>query len=119
MMVRKWNGQIIWVILKTIAKWNGWSDGGKGLQLVTCLRGKAERVLNEIPSGQREDFATPSEFLSRRFNPPNWENAFRFELQQHKMLAQESLMELLRGSLAIDAESLSKLPILSHRPDCD
>ena len=78
---------------ETIAKWNGWSDGEKGLQLVTCLRGKAQRVLSEILSGQREDFATLSEFLARRFNPPNRETAFRFELRQCKKLAKESLME--------------------------
>ena len=78
---------------ETIAKWNGWSDGEKGLQLVTCLRGKAQRVLSEIPSSQREDFATPSEFLARRFNPPNRETAFRFELRQRRKLAKESLME--------------------------
>ena len=81
------------VHFETIAKWNGWSDGEKGLQLVTCLRGRAQRVLSEIPSDQREDFATLSEFLARRFNPPNRENAFRFELRQHKKLAKESLME--------------------------
>ena len=78
---------------ETIAKWNGWSDGEKSLKLVTCLRGKAQRVPSDIPFGQREDFATLSEFLARRFNPPNRENAFRFELRQCKKLAKESLME--------------------------
>ena len=78
---------------ETIAKWNRWSDGEKGLQLVTCFRGKAQRVLSEIPSDQREDFATLSEFLARRFNPPNRENAFYFELWQRKKLAKENLME--------------------------
>ena len=53
------------VHFETIAKWNGWSYGEKGLQLVTCLRGRAQRVLSEIPSDQREDFATLSEFLAR------------------------------------------------------
>ena len=81
------------VHFETIAKGNGWSDGEKGLQLVTCLRGKAQRVLSEIPSGQREDFTTLSEFPARRFNPPNRENAFRFELRQRKKVAKESLME--------------------------
>ena len=60
---------------ETIAKWNGWAEREKGLQLVTSLRGKSA-VLSEIPSSQREDFATLSEFLARRFNPPNRENAF-------------------------------------------
>ena len=68
-------------------------DGEKGLQLITCLRAKAQRVLSEIPSGQKEDFAILSEFLARRFNPPNRETAFRFELQQREKLAKESLME--------------------------
>ena len=50
---------------ETISKWNGWAEREKGLQLVTSLRGKSQRVLSEIPSSQREDFCTLSEFLAR------------------------------------------------------
>ena len=78
---------------ETISKWNGWAEREKGLQLVTSLRGKGQRVLSEIPSSQREDFATLSEFLARRFNPPNRENAFRFKLRQRKKLNKETLIE--------------------------
>ena len=33
------------VHFETVATWNGWTDLEKGLQLATCLRGKAQKVL--------------------------------------------------------------------------
>ena len=98
---------------ETISKWNGWAEREKGLQLVTSLRGKAQRVLSEMPSSQREDFAALSEFLARRFNPPNRENAFRFELRQRKKLNKEKLMEYGGKVLRLTQKAYPKFPHLA------
>ena len=98
---------------ETISKWNGWVEREKGLQLVTSLRGKAQRVLSEIPSSQREDFATLSEFLARQFNPPNRENAFPFELRQRKKLNKETLMEYGGEVLRLTQKAYPKFPHLA------
>ena len=39
-----------------VARWNDWIYTEKGLQLATCLWGKAQKVLSSIPESQRSDY---------------------------------------------------------------
>ena len=39
-----------------VARWNDWTYTKKGVQLATCLRGKAQKVLSSIPESQRSDY---------------------------------------------------------------
>ena len=81
------------VHFETVATWNGWTDLEKGLQLATCLRGKAQKVLSELKPSQKSDYHTLTSVLAERFNPPHRENVFRAMLRQRKRLPKESLMD--------------------------
>ena len=72
------------VHFETVATWNGWTDLEKGLQLATCLNGKAQKVLSELKPSQKSNYITLTSVLAKRFNPPHRDNAFR---------AKESLMD--------------------------
>ena len=52
-----------------VARWNGWTYSEKGLQLATCLRGKAQNVLSSIPEALNGDYETVRSTLEKRFNP--------------------------------------------------
>ena len=41
-----------------VAPWNGWIDLEKGLQLATCLRVKAQKVLSELKPSQKSNYIT-------------------------------------------------------------
>ena len=58
------------VHFETVATWNGWTNFEKGLQLATCLRGKAQKVLSELKPSQKSDYHTLTTVLAERFNPP-------------------------------------------------
>ena len=81
------------VHFETVATWNGWTDLEKGLQLATCLHGKAQKVLSELKSSQKSNYITLTSVLAKRFNPPHRENAFRAVLRQRRRLPKESLMD--------------------------
>ena len=81
------------VHFETVATWNGWTDLEKGLQLATCLRGKAQKVLSELKPSQKSDYHTLTSVLAKRFNPPHRENVFRAMLRQRRRLPKESLMD--------------------------
>ena len=81
------------VHFETVATWNGWTDLEKGLQLATCLRGKAQKVLSELKPSQKSDYYTLTSVLAKRFNPPHRENAFRAVFRQKKRQPKESLMD--------------------------
>ena len=81
------------VHFETVATWNGWTDLEKGLQLATCLRGKAQKVLSELKPSQKSNYITLTSVLAKRFNPPHRENAFRAVLRQRRRLPKESLMD--------------------------
>ena len=81
------------VHFETVATWNGWTDLEKGLQLATCLRGKAQKVLSELKPSQKSDYYTLTSVLAKRFNPPHRENAFRAVFRQRKRQPKESLMD--------------------------
>ena len=76
-----------------VARWNDWTYSEKGLQLATCLRGKAQRVLSSIPESLNGDYETVRSTLEKRFNPPHRENAFRAVFRRRKREARESLMD--------------------------
>ena len=81
------------VHFETVATWNGWTDLEKGLQLATCLRGKAQKVLSELKPSQKSNYITLTSVLAKRFNPPHRENALRAVLRQRRRLPKESLMD--------------------------
>ena len=60
-----------------VARWNDWTYTEKGLQLATCLRGKAQKVLSSIAKSQRSDYETMKSALKKIFSPPHHENGFR------------------------------------------
>ena len=76
-----------------VARWNDWTYSEKGLQLATCLRGKAQKVLSSIPESLNGDYETVRSTLEKRFNPPHRENAFRAVFRRRKWEARESLMD--------------------------
>ena len=76
-----------------VARWNDWTYSEKGLQLATCLRGKAQKVLSSIPESLSGDYETVRSALEKRFNPPHRENAFRAGFRRRKREARESLMD--------------------------
>ena len=76
-----------------VARWNDWTYTEKGLQLATCLRGKAQKVLGSIPESQRSDYEAMKSALEKRFSPPHRENAFRAVFRQRKRESKESLMD--------------------------
>ena len=76
-----------------VARWNDWTYSEKGLQLATCLRGKAQKVLSSIPESLNGDYETVRSTLEKRFNPPHRENAFRAVFRRRKREAHESLMD--------------------------
>ena len=76
-----------------VARWNDWTYSEKGLQLATCLRGKAQKVLSSIPESLNGDYETVRSTLEKRFNPPHRENAFRAGFRRRKREAHESLMD--------------------------
>ena len=78
------------VHFETVAAWNGWTNTEKGLQLATCLRGKAQKVLSELKPSQKSDYQTLTNVL---FSPPHRESAFRAVLRQRQRLPKESLMD--------------------------
>ena len=67
-----------------VARWNDWTYTEKGLQLATCLRGKAQKVLRSIPESQRSDYEAMKSALEKRFSPPHRENAFRAVFRQRE-----------------------------------
>ena len=81
------------VHFETVAAWNGWTNTEKGLQLATCLRVKAQKVLSELKPSQKSDYQTLTNVLGKRFSPPHRESAFRAVLRQRRRLLKESLME--------------------------
>ena len=94
----KYDGEkVVWqdfiVHFGTVATWNGWTDLEKSLQLATCLRGKAQKVLSELKPSQKSNYITLTSVLAKRFNPPHRENAFRAVLKQRRRLPKESLMD--------------------------
>ena len=76
-----------------VARWNDWTYSEKGLQLATCLRGKAQKVLSSIPESLNGDYETVRSTLEKRFNPLHRENAFRAGFRRRKREARESLMD--------------------------
>ena len=76
-----------------VARWNDWTYSEKGLQLATCLRGKAQKVLSSIPESLNGDYETVRSTLEKWFNPPHRENAFRAVFQRRKREARKSLMD--------------------------
>ena len=81
-----------------VARWNDWTYTEKGLQLATCLRGKAQKVLSSIPESQRSDYEAMKSALEKRFSPPHRENAFRAVFRQRKRESKESLMDIESGN---------------------
>ena len=75
------------------ARWNDWTYSEKGLQLATCLRGKAQKVLSSIPESLNGDYETVRSTLGKRFSPPHRENAIRAVFRRRKREARESLMD--------------------------
>ena len=76
-----------------VARWNDWTFTEKGLQLATCLRGKAQKVLSSIPEFQRSDYEAKKFALEKRFSPPHCENSFHAVFRQRKHESKESLMD--------------------------
>ena len=76
-----------------VARWNDWTYSEKGLQLATCLRGKAQKVLSSIPESLNGDYETVRSTLEKRFSPPHRENSFRAVFRRRKREARESLMD--------------------------
>ena len=76
-----------------VARWNDWTYCEKGLQLATCLRGKAQKVISSIPESLNGDYETVRSTLEKRFNPLHRENAFSAVFRQRKREARESLMD--------------------------
>ena len=81
------------VHFETVATWNGWTHLEKGLQLASCLHGKAQKVLSELKPSQKSNYITLTSVLAKRFNPPHQENAFCAVLRQRRRLPEESLMD--------------------------
>ena len=52
-----------------VARWNDWTYTEKGLQLATCLQGKAQKVLSSIPESQRSDYEAMKSALKRDSAP--------------------------------------------------
>ena len=78
-----------------VVQWNDWSYSEKGLQLATCLRGKAQKVLSSIPESLNGDYETVRSTLEKR------ENAFRAVFQRRKWEARESLMDCGRDVMRL------------------
>ena len=78
---------------EAVAQWINWTYKEKGLQLGTCLRGKAQRVLSSVSESEREDFEMLKTALRQHFSPPHLEKAFRSMFQQRKRETNEYLMD--------------------------
>ena len=85
----------------------------KGLQLATCLRGKAQKVLSELKPSQKSDYHTLTSVLAKRFNPPHRENVFRAMLRQRRRLPKESLMDFAARYHALP---IKRIPNFLTRP---
>ena len=76
-----------------VAHWNDWTYSEKGLQLVTCLRGKAQKVLSSIQECLNCDYETVRSTLEKWFDPPHCENAFRAVLWRRIREARKSFTD--------------------------
>ena len=76
-----------------VARWNDWTYTEKGLQLTTCLRGKAQKALSSIAESQRSDYEAKKSALEKRLSPPDRKNLFRAVFHQRKRESKESLMD--------------------------
>ena len=76
-----------------VARWNDWTYKEKGLQLATCLRGKAQKVLSSISESQRSDYEAMKSALEKRFSLHHHENALRAVFRQWKRESKEFLMD--------------------------
>ena len=61
-----------------------WTSGEKVVRLVASLTGPAANMLIGITMGQLDDYTFLAARLSRRYDPPEREEAHRAELHTHK-----------------------------------
>lgn len=77
--------------LERAAKWNGWSEDEKLMQLAGHLRGKAAREYSLLSSADKQSFITVVQTLRARLDPGSCALAaqkFRNALQHEKKVCQ-------------------------------
>ena len=88
-----------------VARWNDWIHREKGLQLATCLWGKAQKVLSSIPESLNGDYETVKSTFKKWLSPPHSENVFCAVFWRGKREARKSLMDYGSDVMGL-AESL-------------
>ena len=83
-----------WLIqFEAIARHQCWTSGEKVVRLVASLTGPAANMLIGMTMGQLDDYAFLAARLSRRYDPPEWEEAHRAELRARTRRRNESADE--------------------------
>ena len=83
-----------WLIqFEAIARHQCWTSGEKVVRLVASLTGPATNMLIGMTMGQLDDYAFLAARLSRRYDPPEREEAHRTELRARTMRRNESADE--------------------------
>lgn len=67
-----------------VAKWNGWNDDEKGLQLGISLVEDAREVFASLPASDQDNFEFLCEALTSRFAPEGRESQFVLQLMSRK-----------------------------------
>ena len=84
-----------WMIqFEAIARHQGWTVGERVVRLVSSLTGPATNLLIGMTLGQLEDYSFLRARLSRRYDPPEREEAHRAELRAPTRRRNESADEL-------------------------
>ena len=83
-----------WLIqFEAIARHQYWTSGDKVVRLVASLTGPAANMLIGMTMGQLDDYAFLAARLSRRYDPPEREEAHRAELRARTRRRNESADE--------------------------
>ena len=83
-----------WLIqFEAIARHQCWTSGEKVVRLVASLTGPAANLLIGMTMGQLDDYAFLASRLSRRYDPPEREEAHRAELRVRTRRRNESADE--------------------------
>ena len=76
-----------------VAELNGWTEAEKGAHLASSLRGNAMQILDELPPGERKDYAKVVGALRRRFDPEQRESLKKIEFRNRTMRRNESVTD--------------------------
>jgi hypothetical protein len=73
---------------------NKWDEIEKGLYLAASLRGLAQGLLGNQPTGERQSYSKLVKALQDRFSPLNQTELYRTQLRERKQRASEGLPKL-------------------------